>query len=853
MLFLLQLTLTKYGQVSGTLPDFSIVVFLMVYFVGLIALLFVLWHFIRRSLRQRRRLPKQFRMQTLLVKVPRAGIDDENKENLESNKEKIAVAESLYAVLGGLKPQRGFNAWLYGRHDHIGFEMVVINSLIHFYVAVPTYLRQLFEDQLHAQYPDAHVEVVKDYNIFKPNSFSIGTYLVLERPAAFPIKTYEEMESDPMNAITNSLSKVKTNDGVAIQFLVRSAKRIWRNRGIHIAREMQQGKRLSEIDRSWLNKLITWPIDAMVYIFKTTNSNQSQPDMKEKYQLSPMENKMVEHLEKKASKAGFDVNIRVVVSSYNQSQTNAYINDILQAFSQYSIYQYGNRFKIAASFSKNKFFNHFIHRDFNEGKKLILNTEEFASVYHLPLPTTETPNILWLSARKAAPPVDMPAEGLLLGMATFRGEEKPVRIADEDRRRHTYIIGRSGSGKSVLLEQMAIQDIIAGHGVCVVDPHGDLIDHILANIPKNRAEDVIIFNPADVERPVGLNMLEAKTSEEMDFAAQEMVSIFYKLVPNPEMIGPMFEHYMRNAMLTLMANQEHPGTIADIPRMFTDKSFQDHNLQYVTDPMVKAFWQKEMTQTSNEQRGEMLGYLISKVGRFVENEMVRNIIGQSKSGFNIRQVMDEKKILLVNLAKGTVGEVNSNLLGLVIVSKLQMAALGRANLPEDQRNDFYLYIDEFQNFITDSIATILSEARKYRLNLIIAHQYMAQLVKNNDSSIRDAIMGNIGTMIAYRIGVEDAEVLAKEFAPVFTQNDLLNIEKYTAYIKLLIHNTASRPFNMNPLGPLPEGHPELAQSIRELSRLKYGRPRAEVTREILERTHLGEPTPVQKPPIEPSL
>ena len=615
---------------------------------------------------------------------------------------------------------------------------------------------------------------------------------------------------------------------------------------------MQQGKRLSDVGLGIMDKIFAFPIHIINYIFQSNDPNKSIEQDK-KYQLSPMESEMIKHLENKASKAGFDMNIRIVVSSTEKHQAQSYMNDILQSFSQYSIYQYGNRFKVAAPYSKNSFFNHFIHRDFNERKKIILNTTEFTSIYHFPLPTTDTPNILWLQARKAAPPIDMPATGLLLGKASFRGEEVDVKLSDDDRRRHAYIIGRSGSGKSVLMENMALQDIRNGQGVCVVDPHGDLIDHILPNIPKERAEDVIIFNPSDIERPIGLNMLEANTPEEMDFAASEMVQIFYKLVSDPSMIGPMFEHNMRNAMLTLMANKEHPGTLADIPRMFTDRSFQQYNLKFVTDPMVRAFWEKEMAQTSDEQKGEMLGYLISKVGRFIENEMVRNIVGQSKSGFNIREVMDSQKILLVNLSKGTVGEMNSNLLGLVLVSKLQMAALSRANLPESERKDFYLYIDEFQNFITDSIATILSEARKYRLDLTIAHQYMSQLVQNNDTRIRDAVLGNVGTIISFRIGVEDAEVLAKEFAPVFNQNDLLNVEKYTAYIKLLINNTASRPFNMNPTGPLPEGNSELASAIKELSRLKYGRPRDEITKEILMRTKLGDSITKESTGVEASL
>jgi type IV secretory pathway TraG/TraD family ATPase VirD4 len=408
-----------------------------------------------------------------------------------------------------------------------------------------------------------------------------------------------------------------------------------------------------------------------------------------------------------------------------------------------------------------------------------------------------------------------------------------------DRRRHLYTIGKSGSGKTTMIQNMAVQDIQNGEGVCIIDPHGDFAEYVLQHVPKERAEDVIYFNPADIERPIGLNMLEVKTEEQKDFATQEMISIFYKMVTDPSMIGPMFEHTMRNVMLTLMADDETPGTLAEVPRILTDDTYVAKWKKKLKDPMVIAYWDKEMAKTSDFHKSEMLGYLISKVGRFVENEMVRNIIGQSHSGFTFREVMDNKKILIVNLAKGLVGEINANLLGMIIVSKLQMAALERASIPEELRYDFFLYIDEFQNFITDSIATILSEARKYRLELIIAHQYMKQLEDNKGkTSVRDAVIGNAGTLVSFRIGIEDAEVLAKEFAPVFGAYDLINVEQYTAYTKLLIDNTASKPFNMQIYPPQP-GNKELAAAIKELSRLKYGRPRAQVTAEIMERAQLG--------------
>jgi len=370
------------------------------------------------------------------------------------------------------------------------------------------------------------------------------------------------------------------------------------------------------------------------------------------------------------------------------------------------------------------------------------------------------------------------------------------------------------------------------------------VEGVLEHIPKGRAEQVILFNPSDIDRPLGLNMLEVRNPEMSDFAIQEMIEIFYKLFP-PEMIGPMFEHNMRNVMMTLMADKDYPGTIAEIPRMFTDIEFQKYKVSKVTDPVVRNFWEKEMAKTSDFHKSEMLGYLISKVGRFVENEMMRNIIGQPKSAFDFREVMDQGKILLINLSKGQTGEVNSKLLGLIIVSKLQMAALSRADVPESERRDFFLYVDEFQNFVTDSFATILSEARKYKLSLTIAHQYLGQLIaaapgsSAQNSKIRDAVFGNVGTMACFRIGVEDAEVMGKEFSPVFSEFDVINIDRFQAYIKLMINGTASRPFNMATLPPPAGGSLEMARAIKELSRLKYGRPRAEVTADILERSKLG--------------
>jgi hypothetical protein len=824
-------------------PLGGFILFLAGGFFGLWLLIYLL----RKYFHRRTKLSSSFRNTVLLVTVPKEAGEKAKKEGREITtqtiQEAIAAGEAIFAAIGGLKAERGIWSWFAGRTDHLSFEIVADQGLISFYIAIPKYLQEYIEQQIRANYHEAFIEEVEDYNIFTPTGQIRGAYLTFKRPHFFPIKTYKKMEVDPMSALTNVLSKLDKTEGAAIQFVMRSARKEWRRGGIRVAQEMQQGKKLGEAmggaGKGTVGK-------AFGEIGKALGSSSKKPEdqMKpqpEVYRLSPMEEEMVKGLEEKASKAGVDVNIRVVTSSSNSERAKMNLDNITNAFSQFNIYQYGNSFSriMPGGWPLKKLIKNFIHRGFHEKRKVVLNAEEMASLFHFPLPWTETPNIRWLLAKKSAPPVNMPKEGLILGKAVYRGEETLVKIKREDRRRHVYVIGRSGVGKSVLMENMAIQDIKNGEGVAIVDPHGDFVEHVLPHIPKERIDDVIVFDPSDADRPVGLNMLEAKDEAQKDFAAQEMIAIFYKLFP-PEMIGPMFEHNMRNVMLTLMSDLNNPGTIAEIPRMFSDADFQKSWVAKVKDPVVRAFWEKEMAKTSDFHKSEMLGYLISKVGRFVENEMMRNIIGQAHSGFNFREVMDKKKILLVNLAKGKTGEVNSELLGLIIVSKLQMAAMGRADLPENERHDFYLYIDEFQNFITDSIATILSEARKYRLCLTVAHQYVSQLVKNNDTKIRDAIFGNAGTMIAFRIGVDDAETMAKEFAPIFNEYDMLNVEKYTAYIKLLIDNTASKAFNMQTIPPQ-KGDPELASAIKQLARLKYGRDKSIVEAEILERTQLGAP------------
>ena len=835
-------------SLAPLIPVFALGIFALVFGLGALV--------VRAWLRKGTRLPQAFQKKILLVSIPKEVYQGEEKQQETSDtiKQKLAVAESLWNSIGGLRVEHTVRHWFMGREDHIALEVVAHKGKISFYVAVPQYLVRYLEQQIHAQYPDAAVEEVEDYNIFSPHGALAAAYVRQTREYIFPIKTYRKVDGDPFVAILNSLSKLSPEDGAAIQMIIRSSHKRWHRWGAKVAREMQQGKRLHEALKRggkwyWLRSLTgaagggIKDVMGAAYSGKTVTERERENkrmgyDDKQPYRLSPMEEEIVKGIEEKSSKAGVDTNVRVVVCAQEAERAGMLLDNITNAFGQYNVYEYGNGFHARRMGGKGAVIRDFIYRNFNEHYKFVLNTEELASIYHFPLPRTETPNIRWLTSRRAAPPSNMPEEGIVLGHSVFRGVDTVVRMTSDDRRRHAYIIGMTGSGKSVLMSEMAKQDIREGRGLCIIDPHGSLVEDVLESVPPSRADDVVLFEPADMERPMGLNMLEFKHEEQKDFVVQEMISVFYKLFP-PEMIGPMFEHNMRNVMLTLMSDLENPGTIAEIPRMFTDTEFQKKWVAKLKDPVVRAFWEKEMAKTTDFHKSEMLGYLISKVGRFVENTMMRNIIGQTHSGFDVQEIMNKQKILLVNLSKGQVGEVNSSLLGLIIVSKLQMAAFARAGMPEEERHDFYLYVDEFQNYTTPSVATILSEARKYRLNLTLAHQYLGQLVDKQDTKIRDAVLGNVGTMVAFRIGVEDAEIMAKEFAPVFGEYDVVNIDRFNAYIRLLIRNTASRAFSMATYPPT-VGDAKLAATIRELSRLKYGRDRLIVESEILERTKLGE-------------
>ncbi len=419
----------------------------------------------------------------------------------------------------------------------------------------------------------------------------------------------------------------------------------------------------------------------------------------------------------------------------------------------------------------------------------------------------------------------------VIATTNFRNRQQRFGIMQEDRRRHLYIVGKTGMGKSQLIENMAVQDIRAGHGLAVVDPHGDMIERLLGFVPAERINDVVYFNPADLSHPIAFNVLEKVSLEQRHLVASGLIGVFKKIWADSW--GPRLEYVLHNAISALL---EYPGsTLLGIMRMLTDKAFRKRVISKIQDPVVKAFWIEEYSKYPDRFQAEAIAPIQNKVGRFLTSSLMRNIVGQVASTINLRDVMDQQKILLINLSKGKVGEDNSSLLGALLITKMQLAAMSRVDIPEAERKDFYLYVDEFQNFATESFAHILSEARKYRLNIILAHQYIAQLVYDSNSTVRDAVFGNVGTLMTFRVGAADAEFMEPEFAPTLTIEDLVNLPKFQIYIKLMIDGVTSNAFSANTLPPypVPPNASAMIQKIVKVSRERYAKPRDMIEDKII--------------------
>lgn len=801
--------------------------------IGTILAVFIFLQY-QKTLREAKNYERGLKMIPMYIHIPPSGEDLEanGRDERDITEEVLSQAQVMYNIISSTA-KKGFKNRIYGQR-HLSFEIVAHEGLIHYYAVVPAVLTDVVRQAISAAYPSARLEEIEERNIFSQAgkiSGTIGGEFTLKKNYVYPIATYQESKNDAARALLNALSTVTRDDGVAVQIMFRPASEGWAKNSILTANKIKKDK---GIKKPGLGGMFN-PRSLLEALWKPMEAGETKPEDK---QLSSLEQGLVEAIEEKTRHPGYEVLIRLVVSSNTTARSQALLKNIISAFSLFDSTT-NNGFKFSISKDIEELVTAYIFRFFPQTvNQNILNSVELATVFHLPdqnsIPTSQVQRQM---AKQIDGPTQVMNEGFLLGYNEFRGTKKQIRLSTKDRRLHTYFIGQTGTGKSVLLENLALQDMRDGRGFAFIDPHGDSAERLLGLVPKERVEDVIYFCPGDMESPIGLNLFEFETQDQRDFLIQEAIAMLYKLYDpgHTGIIGPRYEHWFRNAALTIMSDPNGSSFI-DVPQVFNDQSFTDVKLKYVTDHTVLDFWNKEMAQTTDANKSEILGWFVSKFGAFLSNEMMRNIIGQTKSGFNLREIMDDQKILFVNLSKGKTGELNSQLLGMIFVMKFQVAAMGRADMLEDDRKDFSLYVDEFQNFATDSFATIMSEARKYRLNLILANQFMTQLTDN----IREAILGNIGTVISGRIGITDAEILQKKFTPIFDAEDLTKLPNYQTIVSVMVNSVPSAPFSMLLIPPEGKSNNQLRDALKKLSAAKYGRPRAQVEKEIFARLGAGD-------------
>lgn len=812
------------------------VVFLVVVALFVIAALTagpVLYIQSRRANREQKSYERGLKMVPLLIHLPPPSEDTEanGRDIRDLTDENISKAQIIYNIIASTF-QKGWKHKLYGQR-HFAFEIIGTQGFVYFYAAVPISLVEVVRQAIVSAYPAARLEEVSEHNVFSPIgkiSGTTGGELALKEPFAYPIATYQDLKRDAMQALLNSLSTLGKEDGAGIQILMRPADPSWRKIAHTVASKKRKGK---NDNKGGLEKVFSALRQLLIAFVKPPEGKEDKPTG-DKSDLSSLDQSILDAIDDKTRHPGYEMLIRVVVSSNISQRAQAILSNVVASFALFDA-PGKNGFRYTPAKDSEKLATSFILRLFpQQNKNNILNSVELATIFHFPdqrsIPTSQLER---QDSKQVDGPRNIPEEGLLLGYNVFRGVKKPIRIGLGDRQRHMYVVGQTGTGKSTFLENLALQDMLSGNGFAFVDPHGDTAERLLAMVPRERTEDVIYFSPADMEYPMGLNLFEFQNPDQKDFLIQEALNMLYKLY-DPQhqgIMGPRYEHLFRNAALTVMADPVG-GTFIDIPKLFRDPNYVKQKLQHVTDQSVIEFWQKEMPQSQRSNEfGEVVSWFVSKFGAFLSNAMMRNIIGQTKSAFNLRDIMDNKKILLVNLSKGRTGELNSKLLGMVFVMKFQAAAMSRADIPESERQDFSLYVDEFQNFSTDSFATIMSEARKYHLNLIVANQFTTQLT----DEIRDAVFGNMGTIVSFRVGQNDVDALVRYFQPTFDADDLLRVPNYNTIVRTLVGGVPTQPFSMATLPPLGTPNPQLAQALKQLSAAKFGRPKTSVETEIFKR------------------
>ena len=783
------------------------------------------------KLRKSQKYERGLKMVPLLIHLPPSTDDIEagGRDARDIANETISKAQVIYSILASTV-KKGFKVRLYGQ-KHFSFEIISKDGFIRYYAIIPASLTETVKQALQSAYPTARIEEKREENIFAPNGNIdniAGAELTLSKEFYFPIATYEDSKRDASMAILNALSAVNKDEGATVQILFRPAQKNWFAEAKEYIENVSKGGSKTKTAGAGVGQ---FALDVLKAPFEV-------PAEHEKHEvttnISSIKQDEITAISNKIRYPGFETLIRIVASSSTKPRSEAILGGIISSFSQFNSPEF-NGFKVNTLKSSKKLAIDYTFRFFPlKTRTNILNSVELASIFHLPdqnsIPNSSVERQL---VKQVDGPAKLATEGLFLGTNEYRGNKKPIYLQEKDRRRHMYVIGQTGMGKSVFLENLAFQDMCDGRGFAFIDPHGDAVEALLKRVPEERIDDIIYFDPADIEHPVGMNMFEFTNEDQKDFIVQEGISMLQSLFDpqNQGFFGPRGQHMFRNAALLLMSDPKG-ATFIDIPQCFTDPEFVKSKLKYVTDKAVYDYWTKEFPASQkSSDAGEVITWFASKWGPFLANTIMRNTLGQVKSGFNIREIMDNKKIFLVNLSKGRLGDINANLLGMIFVMKFQQAAMSRQDIPEDQRQDFCLYVDEFQNFATDSFESILSEARKYRLNLIVANQFMTHLT----DKIREALLGNVGTIVCGRIGVTDAELMVKAFSPTFTAEDLTKTPNFAAVTKVMMFDMPSAPFTIGLPAPMGEPNDELMNSLKAYSATKYAKTRAEVEKEINDR------------------
>ncbi len=814
--------------------------FLIISISLIILLIFVVLFVIVQRKKERGFLTRGMNLALLLVTIPQR-IEKEKEVSLGDY---LKIVEQFYSSLAGIKEPNLIKRLLFGNPFFV-FEIAVhrIGEEIYFYVACPRFLAGLMEKQILSFWPKAQVQPVPDYNIFNPAGKAVGAIACLTKSSVLPLKPHQEFGTDPLGTITSVFTKLaREGEGAAIQILIRPSQRSLKKLAEKTISFLQQGGKSEEaIRRAQATMGAVGVLREAQGVFFPSEDKRGgllkpgKPSL-ESPEVSPFQQSQILAISQKVSQPLFDVNLRILASAPSEGRALEILTQIQSSFDQFASPTLNQiKFRKISGRVLQKLFYRFSFRIFNESEIMLLSSGELTGIFHFPSATLLTPHIKWLKARQAPPPPNLPEQGIIIGKNIFRGEEKAVPILPDDRRRHFYIIGQTGTGKSVLLQELIRQDMEKGEGFALIDPHGDVAERVLGLVPPERIEEVIYFNPADFEKPLGLNMLEydPKYPEAKTFVVNELLEIFEKLynLKVHGFGGPIFEQYMRNSLLLVMEAPKSGNTLIEVPKVLADANFRKYKLSKCQNIIVKNFWELEAEKAGGEAAlANMVPYITSKMNIFIANDLVRPIISQQQSSFNFREIMDQGKILIINLSKGKLGDINSYLLGMIIVGKILIAAFSRADIPEEQRRDFHLYIDEFHSVTTRTITAALAEARKYRLSMIFGHQYVGQL----DEDTQKAIFGNVGSMLAFRVGPDDAKYLVTQFEPVFDENDLVNFDNYNAALRLLIKGETSKPFNILTFPPS-KGNPEAAKLIKEYSRIKYGKDRALVESELYER------------------